>query len=131
MSRKELTAENVETVFLDCLIRDGDAPGQAKRVEGVTSAFIFHPERLAIHKTEIAEMLAGLPDEFHEDKGGGWTFLNACMTQSWVQWGEHWNCEQLLALGIATEQAKILMPREMWKHMPGGGPYFMVRSKPI
>lgn len=123
---KTLTAENVETVFRDCLFRDGEDTAQAQIVEGVVSKFGFHPDRLAAHKTEIAEMLDGLPDEFKMAKGGGWSFLNACMTKRGDQWGEHRNIEQLLALGIASDQAKMLMPREMWKVLPGGMPYFAV-----
>ena len=123
---KTLTAENVETIFRDCLFRDGEDTSQAKIVEGVVSKFGFHPTRLETHKSEIAEMLDGLPDEFRADKGGGWSFLNARMTKSGDQWGEHRNIEQLLTLGIATEQAKMLMPREMWNVLPGGMPYFAV-----
>lgn len=123
---KTLTSENVESVFRACLFRDGEDTSQAKIVEGVVNKFGFHPERVAAHKTEIAEMLNGLPDEFRADKGGGWSFLNACMTKSGDQWGEHRNIEQLLALGIASGQAKMLLPREMWQ--PGGMPYFSVVS---
>jgi len=123
---KTLTAENVEAVFRDCLFRDAEDTSKAKIVDGVVSKFGFHPERIASHKTEIAEMLDGLPDEFKASKGGGWSFLNACMTKSGDQWGEHRNIEQLLALGIASDQAKVLMPREMWSAFPGGMPYFAV-----
>lgn len=126
---KTLTAENVETIFRDCLFRDGEDTSTGKIVDGVLGKFGFHPERLAAHKTEIAEMLGGLPDEFMAEKGGGWSFLNACMTKNGDQWGEHMNIEQLLVLGIATEQAKILMPREMWKMLPGGMPYFAVGGR--
>ena len=34
---KTLTAENVETIFRDCLFRDGEDTSQAKIVEGVVS----------------------------------------------------------------------------------------------
>lgn len=122
----ELTAQNVEVIFLDCLFRDGEDASKAKIVNGVVTDFGFHPERLENRKPEISELLDRLPDEFHANKGGGWSFLNACLTKSGEHWGEHRNIEQLLALGIATEQAKILMPREMWKLFPGGMPYFAV-----
>lgn len=121
---KTLTAKNVETIFLDCLFRDGEDTSTAKIVDGVVSKFGFHPARVETHKSEIAELLDGLPDEFRADKGGGWSFLNACVTKNGDQWGEHRNIEQLLALGIASDQAKILMPRELWGMMPGGMPYF-------
>lgn len=127
---KKLTAENVETVFLDCLFRDGEDTSTAKIVDGVISRFGFHPTRLESHKSEIAELLDELPGEFHASNGGGSSFLNACMTKGGDQWGEHRNIEQLLSLGIATGNAKMLMPREMWNILPGGMPYFVVLSQP-
>jgi hypothetical protein len=36
----------------------------------------------------------------------------------------------LLVLGIATEQATILLPREVWKTLPGGMPYFSIKTEP-
>ena len=123
---KTLSAKNVESVFFDCLFRDGEDTSKAKIVEGIVRKFGFHPERLQQHRTDIAEMLGELPDEFQADKGGGWSFLNACMTKSGDLWGEHQNIEQLLVLGLATQQASLLMPREMWSAFPGGMPYFAV-----
>ena len=89
----------------------------------------FHPDRLETHKTEIAELLAELPDNFQAEIGGGWSFLNACMTKDDKQWGEHRDIECLVALGIATDQAKWMMPRDMWSILPGGMPYFSVGGK--
>ncbi len=124
---KTLSAENVEAVLLDCLFRENEEDtSQAVVVEGVVNKFGFHPQRLESHKAEIAELLEGLPNEFKESKGGGWSFLNACMTHDGIHWGEHRNVEQLLVLGIATKQAKFLMPRSMWNSFPGGMPYFSV-----
>lgn len=124
-----LTAENVETVFMNCLFLEGEDTSQAKIVKGIVSEYGFHPQRLESYKVKIAEMLGCLPDEFREDKGGGWSFLNACNTKDGYQWGEHRNIEQLLALGIATQQAKMLLPREMWHVLPGGMPYFVTFPK--
>lgn len=114
---------------MDCLFRDGEDTSNPAIAEGVMRKFGFHRERLANHKEEIAQMLDCLPDQFRLDKGGGWSFLNACTTKDGDQWGEHRDVEQLLVLGIATEQAKILLPREMWNVLPGGMPYFAVVSK--
>lgn len=122
----KLTAKNVEQVFVDCLFRADEDTQDAKIVEGVVRKFGFHPQRLAQHKQEIADLLSQLPETFRSDKGGGWSFLNACVTQEGDQWGEHTNIEQLLVIGIATEQAKMLLPRTMWSALPGGMPYFSV-----
>ena len=140
-----LTAANVKKVFADCLFTDDEAstlhapmkepmtnhgvPGiKPVVVEGILNTFGFHPERLAKHKEEIWELLSGLPEQFHADNCGGWSFLQACMTQDGGQWGEHANMEQLLVLGLATQQANYLMPRDMWGMMPGGMPYFSIKQ---
>lgn len=126
---KALTAKNVESIFLHCLFKKDEDTSNAIIVEGVVGKFGFHPDRLIEKKAEIAELLEQLPDNFKAESGGGWSFLNACMTNSGDQWGEHRNIEQLLTLGIATDQARILMPRKMWSMFPGGMPYFSVSVK--
>jgi len=123
-----LSAKRVEEVLTNCLYGDGESTGSAKIVEGVITNYGFNPDKLEESKIEIGEMLSELPDEFKKDGGGGMSFLNACMTKDGTQWGEHRNIEQLLVLGIATDQAKILMPREMWSAFPGGMPYFVVTA---
>lgn len=89
----------------------------------------FHPERLESHKQEIKNLLMGLPRQFREKEGGGWSFLQACMDKDGNQWGEHKDVEALVCLGIATGQAKFQLPRDMWKVLPGGMPYFVVLDK--
>jgi hypothetical protein len=71
-------------------------------------------------------MLAELPDNFHEKKGGGWTFLNGCMDRHGNQWGEQINVDELVMLGQGLGLAKYQLPREMWSVFPGGMPYFSV-----
>jgi hypothetical protein len=123
---KALTAENVTEIIKDCLYRDGEDTSNAIITQGVVGKFGFNPARLAEHKADIGEMLHDLPDQFHADKGQDWSFLQACMTRNGVQWGEHRNIDELLCLGIATGQARILFPREVWNAFPGGMPYFVV-----
>ena len=122
----ELTSENVNSIFTSCLYEDGEATDNAIMVEGIVSKFGFHPDRLKLHEKEIMELLLQLPKQFQQKTGGGWTFLNACMTESGTQWGEHLNIEQLLTLGLATKKVKYLVPREMWSALPGGMPYFCI-----
>jgi hypothetical protein len=120
----KLTAENVNTVFKDCLFKEGEDTASHVKAQVVMNTFGFHPKRLESHRADIKEMLAGLPPEF--SKGGGWSFLNACMDKDGAQWGEHRDIDILLALGIATGQARIDFPRELWSALPGGLPYFTV-----
>ena len=124
-----LTAENVDEVFRDCLFKDGEDMSSPVVAEGVRCVYGFHHDRLEGHSGDVADMLACLPDDFREDKGGGHTFLNACVDRAGVQWGEHRSIEQLMVLGVATGQVKILLPRDMWKVLPGGMPYFSVKVR--
>ena len=127
-----LTAENVDTVFKDCLFKDDEIEeGRPKfpytEAQGITMRIGFHTERLQGHKEDIHSMLKALPKEFMEGTGGGWTFLNACNDCNDVQWtGEHRRMEQLFLLGLAIEKVKCMMPREIWNTLPGGVPYYMV-----
>jgi hypothetical protein len=122
----KLNSKRVDQILTECLFREGEDTSNALVGKGVITDFGFHPERIEQHRSEVAEMLAELPDQFHEDKGGGWSFLNACMDREGNQWGEHISIEGLLALGSALGMAKTLMPKEMWGIFPGGMPYFSV-----
>jgi len=127
----KLTAQNVTEIFRDCLFRKeeihGEIPGTAVIVEGVAPSlrFGFHPERLESYRQKVYDMLSQLPESFHEDKGGGWSFLNACITGDGDQWGEHDAVEELLCLGIALKQAEWLM-RSIQDALPGAMPYVRI-----
>ena len=122
----ELTAENVNKVLTDCLYKEGEDTTNHVAVKGVRLNIGFNPERLEKHKQDIELMLGQLPDEFKKETGGGYTFLNACVTVNKNQWGEHENVDELLVLGLAIKKVEFLMPREDWKKLPGGMPYFVV-----
>lgn len=125
-----LTAERVNRIFLDCLFREGEETTDPVLAEGVMLRVGFHPGRLESHRGEIMALLMDLPITFRESHGGGWTFLNACMTAAGNQWGEHANIDELLTLGIASGRVEILLPRDMWSVLPGGVPYFVVKDGP-
>jgi hypothetical protein len=127
----KLTAANVEKIFLHCLYGDGPGPGEPVIVKGIVCDFGFHRGRLDGLKADIKKMLDQLPSIFQISGGGGGSFLNACMTEDNEQWGEHRSIEQLLALGIATGQAKIQFPRSLWPALPGGMPYFVVGPEEV
>lgn len=112
-----LSAKRVSELFNECLKDAG------QEVDGVLHKAVLD---VAGHEDEITTMLAELPDEFHADKGGGWTFLNACMDRHGHHWAEHPTMEKLFMLGIAAGKARWQLPREMWKALPGGVPYVSV-----
>lgn len=129
----ELTAKNVEKVFFDCMFKDSEvknntAPINAITVDGIMAKFAFHPERTRGHKEEIQGFLNQLKDEFTEEHGGGATFIHMPFTKDDRQWGEQRNAEQLLVIAIAVGLAEYLMPRAMWKALPGGMPYIKIEK---
>jgi hypothetical protein len=128
---KELTATNVHDVFRKCLFNPGEDTSAAVIVEGIMSRFGFHPERLESNKQDVIDMLGQLPESFDEDKGGGMSFLNACVRRDGVQWGEHPTMELLFVLGMAVGRVKLCAPRSMWTMMPGGMPYFAITATPL
>jgi hypothetical protein len=120
-----LTADRVRLVWVACLAERADDP-EVVIVEGVVGKYYLHRTHLESHRQEIGELLACLPDEFQAARGGGWSFLNACMTRNGEHWGEHTDIERLVCLGIAVRLAKFLFPRAMWLALPGGVPYFCI-----
>ena len=126
MTEQILTAKRVNEIFVDCLFRDGEFTNPHVTGEGVMIKAGFHPERLASHKAEIRAMLFELPEKFRASIGGGLSFLAGCETEDGTQWGEQRDLDQLLTLGVATEQAMIPSPRDMWPIFPGGMPFFAV-----
>lgn len=123
----ELTSENVETVFMSCLFSDGEDTSNHIKAEGIASLVGFHPERLESQRENVKSMLEFLPNDFMKTHGGGMSFLNACTTKDGVQWtGLHQQMDKLFQLGIGLGLAKYLMPKEMWKSLPGGMPYIVV-----
>lgn len=133
----KLTCENISNVIKHSLPKDiteeqkkivlegGDLPGFV-RGEGVRGRFLFDSAKIEEKRADVVEMLKELPKQFRKTKGGGWSFLNACMTENGEQWGEHRNIDELICIGRALGLVEFQMPREMWDALPGGMPYFSV-----
>ena len=123
----ELTSENVEKVFTDCLFKDDENTDNHIVGEGVIGKFGFHPGRLKSHKGDLSAMLKCLPIGFQATGGQGKSFLNACNDKNGILWaGSHSIMEMLFAMGVALGLATYLMPRDMWPSLPGGMPYVVV-----
>jgi hypothetical protein len=115
----------VLSILKECLIQSREAdcgfPANALIIEAVTVKFAFSRERLERHRRTIAQLCDELPPQF---QGDGLSFLLMCWTRDDQCWGQHRDCEHLLALALATGQAKFLpADREAWKDCPGGVPY--------
>ncbi len=123
-----LTAENVEKVFMKCLYKNGEDTTGYIPAKAVMTNVGFNPIRLKENEKNIIELLSDLPNDFKTSGGGGTSFLNACMDKYGNQWGEHQNIDQLVCLGIASGLVSFPMPREMWSALPGGMPYIQVKD---
>lgn len=135
-TKNALNGDVVESLFISLLfqkdeIKDGKPIIAPKIGEGIiTKHFGFFPERIESKREEIKEMLLELPNEFMQSGGGGWSFLNACLTKDGIQWTDfHERMEQLFAMGNALGLSEYMMPREMWAYLPGGMPYIVVKDK--
>lgn len=125
-----LCAAKVEALFKECLV-PLDAPMSPSfiEVEGVINKALFHPDPVDKRRSEIASLLAQLPDQFHDGLGGGWSFLNACQDRNGHLWtGLHQTMEQLFMLGIACGLAReiTVIPRDI---LPGNMPYYAVSKE--
>lgn len=124
-----LSAKNVCDVFMDCLFKTGEDTSGHVKAEGIVCDVDFHPARLKANEAKIVSMLEELPSEFQEKEGGGWSFLNARLDKHGHQWVDlHQTMERLFQLGMAIDRVRCLMPRDMWEIMPGGMPYYAVKS---
>ena len=132
----ELTETNVKNVFDQCLltqepIEEAALPQPSGTdhtlVEGILHRFTFDTNVLELHREEISNMLAQLPDQFHSDRGGRWSFINSCDNKQGRQWADHhFTMEKMWSLGIAVGKAQYSMPRDLWPSLHAGMPYMVV-----
>jgi len=134
-----LTAENVHATIKECLpksisaadrekLEKGEAVDGITLVKGVVGGFAFVTSKLEAKRADIESMLKELPPEFMKSGGGGYSFLNACMTKDGEHWGEQPTVGELVCLGLGLKLVEFVMPREMWSALPGGMPYFVVAA---
>lgn len=123
-----ISSTKVSEIFDSCLFKedeiiDGKPIVEPIYVDGITSKFGLHPERVNQYAEEVGKFISELPETFKE----GWTFLKLCETKDGEQWtGLHKVCEELMVLGIATNKMKYCSPKEFWGMLPGGLPYIQV-----
>ena len=128
MENINVTASNMSELttnaFMDCLFKEGEDTTNHVNVEGLTSMFGLHPQRLEEKRELVTALLAELPAEFKK----GWSFLNLCTTKNGEQWtGMHDVCEQLAVMAIGLGLMEYCLPREMWAILPGGMPYLTIK----
>jgi hypothetical protein len=125
----ELTVQNVCLLAGECRAANDSPESQVIEVVGARFRGRFNPAKIKQHQAAITAMVQQLPREFHQNGGGGYTMLNACMRQDGVQWSSFQTHTDILAcLAIAAGAAQWGLPRELfdWSRLPGGLPYLMV-----
>lgn len=121
-----LNATRVEEILIDSLAEDLSEDERVV-IEGIVNPYALNPTKLEGHKSEIIAMLADLPEQFRANGGGGWSFLNACLTKDGEQWtGLQQRMDQLFVLGMGIGRVTCPLPREMWSALPGGMPYYII-----
>lgn len=120
----KLNVQNVKAMFLECVDINGEIT-----VDAVVHSFVFSKKRLEENRENIVSLLYQLPNEFKKDNGGGYSFPYACIDIDGCQWGEHVDAERLIALGTAIGLVQCPIPREMWKILPMGLPYYIILSE--
>ena len=125
-----ITASNVLKVFNDCLFdTQPDTGTEFIGVEGVHANVGFDPHKIEQHKEEITSLLDQLDDKFKENTGGGYSFMSVPFTKDGDQWGEQIDGDRLMMLGMAIGRVKYLLPREMWRILPGSVPYYVITEE--
>ena len=133
-----IDSARVHEILLDCLFKDeevidGKPVVDPVPVMGIMTNLGFHPDRIKSHEDEISDMLDQLPASFHEQTGGGMSFLSMCETRDGEQWtGMHQSMEELMLLGMGTGRVEYCVKnksRAWWGMMPGGMPYIVIKAK--
>lgn len=120
-----IDATRVKEILFDCFYKedeipsDGSIPTDAIKVEGIVRNFGFNPKKIEIHREEINSLIDELDPTIKE----GMSFIMFPMDKNGNQWGEQYNAEQLIALGIAIGRLQYCLPRMLWQVCPGGVPY--------
>ena len=121
----QLTAKNVEKVFLDCFLKEGYTyETKVIPVNSVTGNFGFDPDKIEKYSEDIHDMISQLHPSFDE-KNQGYTFMNLPFKgENNEQWGGQIDGDHLMALGLASGWMKLTIEeRYLWQALPGGVPY--------
>jgi hypothetical protein len=122
----KLKSDDVIRIYADCARAEGNETAKIF-VDGIMHKHEFNPVQIEIHKQEIIDMIAELPEGFSD---GGDSFLNLCNDKNGELWtGLHQVCEQLMVLGIAIGKIHILFSRDMWRMLPGGMPVLLISEE--
>lgn len=123
----KLTPERVNELFTTCLIQHDISCGTDDDliVEGIKMKVAFSKKSLAILSDDIKVLISQLPENaFNISKGNGMPFILLCNNKDGELWtGVHRIIEELIMLAIGINCCKYLLPKKLWKLLPGRLPY--------
>jgi len=123
-----IDSKRVHEMFKDCLYNDveivnGKPIVDPVLIQGIMSRFGLHSTRLESYREEVKGMLQEIRESFLE----GDSFLNFCTLKDGEQWtGFHDTMQELMCLGLGLGLIEYMLPKEMWRALPGGMPMIKI-----
>lgn len=125
-----LTPQVVVALISDCLDEESTEHSHLIEIDGIRHKYSFNQKLVDENKDRIIQALYELPDAFQKNKGGGWSFLQACMDRHGDLWtGEHAIIDALFCLGVAAKKVTCMFPRDLWVSLPGEMPYYCIENE--
>lgn len=141
LSKKEIekidtiSAERIREIVVNSLLSENeldDVKSGKKDYVGIVAisisgkSLVFIKDKIMKFKDEVKAYLNLLPDEFKDEKGGGYTFLNSVVDKNGNQWGGQASADELFCLGTALGLSKYIGSGLMLMAFPGHVPYVTV-----
>jgi len=125
----KLSTNNVISIFDNCLSNKYTKKENILNVKSVNFNIKFDLEKILKNTNDINSMINELPNNFKENIGGGWSFLNIIINNKGEIWtSEHIIADKLVSLGLATNKLSFLLEKDVWKILPGGMPYIIIHD---
>lgn len=127
-----INSSRIHEIFMDCLFHEEPSDSDSCiAVYGCLGKFGFDPNKIESNQEEIHNILLNLQEEFFENTGGGYSFLNLPFDKNGDQWGEQMSGDKLMLLGLASGWMQYLFGQKMWKALPGRVPYVMIHNNRV
>lgn len=125
----KLTASRVNELFATCLSQHplANLDDDDIIIEGIKMNVAFSKKALAIVSDDIKALISQLPENaLDTSEGKGMSFISLCNDKDGELWtGFHRIIEELVMLALGINCCSYLLPKELWKALPGGMPYLV------
>lgn len=124
-----LNPNRVNSIFTECLFKEGEDEGESITVAGFANDTIFSKSRVDEHKDTIIDMLADLPDHFKVSAGD--RIGASVMGVGFDKHGHEWTVlyvykERLTQLGVAVGKVSYIVPKKDWPLLKNGMPFILI-----